>query len=270
MQFELFRLSLLGKQLSLFHEGPIPSREEWLRKVFSESINFTHRQVQFHYVPDLDADTAQLVGRIGRRRLARENDPPESGFKETERPSWHAMRVLIDPTTHDDGQKVAIERDSTVAKCFPAFRSLVGAINRRNDNPYEIVVEVIFEAANFWAFVAEHKIITWVSFEYVAPNMFGLQDDIDRDMRDAKAVENANKVKLRLDNHEGLNVDTPRIRKSVEYTSRGTGVTKAKAKDGAHYSSEDSVKTEQIPDQNESPPSWNDLAKRVFRRIFDV
>ena len=266
---EFFRLSLLGKQLSLFSKQPVPSREAWLREIFSAPINFTHHKIQFHYVPDTEAGLDVIAGRLGRSRKSKENDPPEAGFKETERAAWKAMRILIDPTHHPDGQKVIIERDANVGKCFTALTALIKAINRRQDNPYEIIVEVISEAADFWGFVAEHKTITSVTFEYVAPNMFGIHDDIDADVRDAKAVENSNKVQLRLENREGLNVDTPRIRKSVEYTSRGTGKTKAVAKDRARFNSEDHVKTEHLPDED-GELSWNDLAKRVIRRIFDV
>jgi hypothetical protein len=250
-----------------------PSREQWLRRVFASEITFTHRRNQFHFVPDRDLQRATpglIVGRIGRKRTSQENEPPESGLRETERTAWHAALVIIDPTQHGDGQKMAIERDTTVStSCLSVFTSLAKTLNAiPSPHPYLIEVRAMAEAGSFWQFVEEHQTITTLRFEMVAPNMFGIQDDWDADMRELKATENADKAKFQTESKDGLKVDTPRIRKGVEKVARGTGTVRARAKDGAHYSSDESVKTVTI--EKDDDISWSELMKRIARRIFDV
>jgi hypothetical protein len=253
--------------------APSETREQWLRRTFSTEITFIHRQNQFHFVPDPEAQGEMpglIVGRIGRKRTSQENEPPESGFRETERTAWHAMLVIIDPSHHEDGQKVAIERDPTVStRCLAVFKSLLKILNQSpNGNPYLAEVRAIAEASTFWDFVAEHPVITALQFEMLAPNMFGIHDDWDADMKELKATENADKARFLTESKDGLIVDTPRIRKGVEKTARGTATVRARAKDGSHYSSDESVKTVAV--EREDEISWNELLKRIAKRIFNV
>jgi len=281
MLFELFRLSLLERPLDLFdaleeRDGGArrETREAWLRRMFSGEITFTYRQNRFHFVPDpvLQSETNRtIVGRLGRKRITQENEPPESGLRETEHTAWHAMYVLIDPTHHEDGQKMAIQRDATVAtSCLAVFQSLVSSINRgSNPEPYLIEVRALSEANSFWEFAAEHPVITSLQFEMVAPNMFGIQDDWDADMKELKATENADKAKFLTESKDGLNVNTPRVKKGVEKTARGTATVKARAKDGARYSSDESVRTVTVQEKDDDI-TWGELMKLIVRRIFNV
>lgn len=278
MLFELFRLSLSERPVTLMDlmeardEIP-PNREQWLRRTFSQEITFIHRQNQFHFVPDRDLQRdapGLIVGRIGRKRTSQENEPPESGLRETERTAWHAQLVVIDPSHHADGQKMAIERDFTVStSCLSVFKSLVKNLNQSSDaNPYIVEVRAIAEANTFWDFVSEHQTVTVLQFEMLAPNMFGIQDDWDADMKELKATENADKARFLTESKDGLVVDTPRVRKGVEKAARGTATVRARAKDGARYSSDESVKTVTVEKDDEI--SWNELMKRIARRIFHV
>jgi hypothetical protein len=285
--FELFRLSLVERQYDIidFIEAsvetpsgarrlPETNRETWLREVLSHEISFVHRRIRFHYVPDPDL-TAQadgiLVGRIGRKRTAKENDPPESGLKETERTVWHAMLIAVDPTSHGDGQKVAIERDATVATCYAVLKSLANAVNKlRPATPYVVTALPLTEGDSFWEFVREHHVITSLTFEMIAPNMFGLQDDWDADMKALKEIENADKAKFQTESRDGLKVDNPRVRKGVEHTARGTATLKARAADHSTYSSENSIRTTSVEGSAPDDISWSELMRRIVRRIFRV
>lgn len=277
MQFDLIRLNLIERSSDLFtaidYPQGLPLRETWLRQVFSEEVRFGHEKQPFHYVPDLDAMKASpdwIIGRIGRRKTARENKPPEDGMKETEREAWHAMRVIIDPAHHTDGQKVAIERDSSVAGSFAAFRSLAKQIsNRQPPEPYTIEPEAIYEASSFWDFVDKHPVITSVTFEFLAPNMFGLDDDYAKDRAELKANENSDRTKVQLNSKDGLKVHTALVNKAVDSISKGTGKVKARSKYKHTYDSEDQIKSALIPEM-EKNMSWNDLAKVVVSRIFRI
>ena len=281
MLFELLRLSLVERSQNLLdyideqNSGRSrPSREEWLRRVFSTDITFIHRKSQFHFVPDaqLQRETNGLiVGRVGRKRTTQENEPPESGLRETEHTAWHAMFALLDPSHHDDGQKIAIERDVAVAtSCLAVLQSLANSINRRsNPEPYVLFVRTIAEASSFWQFAEHHPVITSLQFEMIAPNMFGINDDWDADMKELKATENADKARFSTESKDGLNVKTPRVQKGVEKTARGTATLKARAKDGPRFSSDETVQTVMVQDKDENI-SWSDLMKLIARRIFNV
>jgi hypothetical protein len=74
MQFELLRLLMVDRaQPGLFprlpHGGGTFTREEWLRDVFGQEIDFEHRGGRFHYSPvrDHDGGSAVLVGLVGTR-----------------------------------------------------------------------------------------------------------------------------------------------------------------------------------------------------------
>lgn len=278
MIFEQFRLSLVERDATLLDiiERPFGrpvSRQVWLQKVFTHEQTFTHRKQQFHFVPDFELTREVeniIVGRIGRKRTSKENEPPESGLKETERQAWQAMFILVDARAHEDGQKAALERDQSIAQCLPVFKSLVNAINRSYPTrPYNIEVLPLSEESSFWAFAKDHPEITRLTFEMIAPNMFGIHDDWDADMRELKATENADRARVQTESKDGMKVDTPRIHKGIEHVGRGTATLKARAKDRSSFSSDDAVKTVATPDKTDEI-SWNELLKMIVARIFRV
>jgi hypothetical protein len=123
MQFELFHFSMIERgQGELFDQSPAPVREKWLRDVFSQKITFMHRGEQFHYVPEtgMGVDPHPLiVGRIGRQVSMRENEPPEAGLHETHRIAWLASFLIIDPRSHAEGQKAAMQYREDIGKPLP-------------------------------------------------------------------------------------------------------------------------------------------------------
>ena len=216
-----------------------PSREEWLRDTFSRNIIFRHQNLKFNYVPisGLD-DPTFIAGRIGRLRHLHENAPPERGLEEVERDAWKAVLFLLDPRHHDSGQKAAIEKNGQVGKPRPIAAALAAHINAQQPRPpYTLEVASIAKRETFWEFVEKHNVVS-VTFELLAPNMFGIDGDMDQETRDFKEKENANRVTLSLQNEDGLRLETSRVRAAVNYTHKGGGATKARAKDGATFNSE--------------------------------
>src|SRR5687767_4380358 len=81
--------------------GGVFTREGWLRDIFTKSIAFRHRGIEFYYVPTPDLTRPEIiVGRVGRQVIAVENQPPDAGFSETQHEAWRAGIVLIDPRHH--------------------------------------------------------------------------------------------------------------------------------------------------------------------------
>lgn len=279
MQLELLRLSLLERrQLDVFAElGPDGrewTREGCIRHVFSARIDFTHRTEAFCYVPERNdpARPAVLVGRIGRRISIEENEPPEQGLSEIRRDAWRAAVVLIDPRYHEDGQKVALERNNRVGRPISLFDSLVEQVNRENIYlPYVFEASAIVDAPTFWDFVREHKQqITTVEFEFIAPNMFGPEDDYHEELTAMRDTEKVRKARLKLENPDGLELETNKVKAAVNYTSRGGGAVRARARNGQKFNSKDKVKRLSIKEDRKDPPSILALIKQATALIFGL
>lgn len=243
MLYDLLHLSVLrrsgGPLLDIMEEGTVPAREAWLRSIFSKPIAFSHRGGTFHYAPQVGIDDTIIVGRIGRPFTAVENAPPEENLSEITHSAWKAAITLLDPRHHEDGQKVAMQSLGTVGRPLALFESLAAQINSSDPaQPYVLEVSNIAEEETFWNFVKEHQgEIVDAEFELIAPNMFGQEDDFDKEMKAMKEEEKIKKVKFGLENEEGLNLDTKRVRETAKYAARGGGTIKAKTKTGKRFNS---------------------------------
>lgn len=276
MQFEMMRLSLVQRpQADAFErrarDGRPLTREEWLREVFKQGIQFQHRGAIFHYAPEVGHDVrGAIVGRIGREVTVAENEPPEGHLAPKERGVWRAAVVLIDPTHHEDGQKVAVEHLAAVGSPVPIFESLAGQINVRSE-PFVLEVNAIVPSETFWNFVRAHEgDVTSIQFEFVAPNMFGEADDYDREMRDMHQQERAQKAKLKLESKDGLNLNTGRVKRAADYTIKGAGSIEARTRSGKKYSSKEKAQRVSIPNKDIDSLSVQNLFSRLFERIFSV
>jgi hypothetical protein len=228
MQVDLLRLVLVERaQVDAFERpgGREMGREQFLRTVFSERIEFVHKGHEFHFVPAEDAvhafagvpETAYIVGRIGRPHLVIENEPPEEGLSEIDREAWVASAIIIDPTHHADGQKAAFEHKRIVGRPLAIFRSLTEYLNERTPKePYFIEINAIVDPETFWDFEEKNRgEIIAIEFDLVAPNMFGTRHDLDAELRALRDHERIEKAKLELENRDGLKLDTQRVREAV-------------------------------------------------------
>lgn len=273
MQFEMVRLSLLARPDLFARRGPDGaefSREEWLRDVFGREIDFQHRGEAFHYSPELEQDLGGAVaGRIGREVTTAENESPAGHLAPKKHRTWKAAAVLIDPTHHEDGQKAAIEHAPTIGKPVAIFESLAAQINA-NPEPFILEANAIVPSETFWNFVKNNEgEITSVEFEFVAPNMFGEADDYDSEMRDMQKHEKVQKAKLRIENKDGLNLQTNRVRQAADYANKGAGSTRAVTKKRKKYNSKEKAQKVSIPKKEigDDPP-LKDLIPRIFKRIL--
>jgi hypothetical protein len=250
MRFELARLFLMArKQVDAFERrkpnGQPLNREEWLRAVLSEPIEYTHRNSSRWYVPDRRAMKAvdRIVARIGRKKQIKENDP-ENDLKEFLRDSWTACLLIIDPSSHDDGQKVAIEQSSGIGSGYKNLESLIAHINSFSPpEPYFIELHHITDQSTFWDYVNNHKgKITSITLEVTAPNMFGGEGSFEEDVRKLRDREKARRIKETIENEDGLEPDTDRMRDAVSYATRGGGRVRAKAKNAPAYDSNEDRK----------------------------
>ncbi|MEZ0170775.1 hypothetical protein [Microvirga sp. TS319] len=280
MRFDLIRLMLLVRQQGHFWEarnpdGSLPTREEWLRMVFSRRIDFDHRGARYSFVPaqpSLAAAVSGMVtGKVGRQRVVKENEPPDQGLEETEREQWKAVEIVVDPRAHDDGQKAALAFDKDVGQPLALMRALADALNSRlPPAPYVIEANGIVDPNTFWHFVQENEgEITSVTFELVAPNMFGIRNDLDREMRELRENEKARKAKFTLQNEDGLHLTTDRVRETANYTAEGGGNIAARTKKGKRFNSKNKTKSAIISDAEMDGEDQPSRFRRIIQAIFD-
>lgn len=248
--FELFHLSLLEvRQLGLFEDGPRPTREEWLRQVFNSRFEFQHRSVICHWVPD-HTDPTFIAGNVVRSHPRRHHVSPEEGAFEVVSEEWQGAIVLIDPVDHPDGQKVSFERDSTLGEPRAVLQSLIASINATPTAPYVIEPKPIFNEARFWSWAAAHEYrLKRISFELIAPNMFGSKSALDEDMK-YLGESGVSKVKITMDEGtrpEGIDAQNDQIKQGVDYAAQGGGSITAKAKNGDSFASTNNTKTTTLP-----------------------
>lgn len=248
--FELFHLSLLDTaQIDMFEVSPRLSREEWLRHAFGARFAFQHRSVECHWVPDPSTKDI-IAGNVVRSHSHRHHKPPEEGGAEVVSEEWQGAIVLIDPAHHEDGQKVSFERDVTLGRPRAVLQSMLAFINAMPGAPYVIEPKPIFNEARFWAWAAAHEYrLKRISFELVAPNMFGSKTSLDEDMRDLGS-SGVSKVRIVMDEGkrvDGIDAKNDQIKQGVDYAAQGGGSITAKAKNGDAFDSTNSTRTTTLP-----------------------
>lgn len=254
MHFDVFRISLLKKQqedmfVDAAASGGAQNREDFLRYLFGSPIKFKHRGAEMHFVPDNTVDSGHLIaGRIGRASVETENDPPEDGLHEKEREAWHGSLVLIDPRHHADGQKLAMADKQQVGKPNALLLSLAKHFNEVSRIPnYVFEIGPIINAETFWTFVEKNKgQVTSVKFEVIAPNMFGQRHEFDREMRQFRDNEKAERVNIELKSEHGLELNTQRVENAVAYAAESGGNIIAKTPK-KRYNSKKNTKRVTIP-----------------------
>lgn len=286
MRIDLLHVSLSPrKQRDLFGRGeraPSPSKEEWLREIFSQEIQFTHQKEQFYFVPEtaVNQDTVIprgqkfVAGRIGRKTISTENEPPEARLNPIMREVWHASAVVIDPQPTDpDGQRVAMEFHPTVGDPAAVFDSLCDAINAlRPPEFYNISSKPIFDDYDFWKFVNDNKDdINYVRFDLLAPNMFDITGDIGEGIRTLEKHERIQSVGVELRSNDALELESERLGNLTEYVSKGGGSLRARTRTGKRFNSKRKSKHQFIKDEKtdkDKPPSTLQRISRIIGSVF--
>lgn len=247
--FELFHLSLLERAQGELFDGGRPSREQWLRSSFSEQFTFTHRSRVYWWVP-AKTDPNFIAGNIARSHPRRHHTPPEEGAMEVISDEWQGAMVIIDPTHHDDGQKLSFERDDIIGRPRSVLPSLLGHLNRQSMAPYMIVPKPIFRKSSFWDWAAAHEFkLRRITFEFIVPNMFGAKNGFDEDMEELGRA-GVTRALTTLDHGNrggGIDARSDAVRHGVDYAAQGGGEVSARALNGENYNSTTDAETATLP-----------------------
>ncbi|MCY4645573.1 MAG: hypothetical protein OXE73_01625 [Gammaproteobacteria bacterium] len=269
--FELFRLSLLVRpQLHAFNQqddAQPQSRESWIRQVFQDRQPFERRGIRHEFVA-LDGDGDAIVGKVGKLINREENEPPERSLTEVTRDAWTASVMVVDPTEHDDGQKIAIEKNREIGASRATVRALCDAINQRySSDRYVIEVAPIVDGDDFWRYATKHKgRVRNVTFNFIVPNMFRSVDALDKDLKKWRDEENAQQVSLKLNANNGLRLESSEVATAVDYVQRGGGSITAQDMDGKGYNSNNSIKNTRVEGMIKSSV---DSIRNAIQRIMD-
>lgn len=162
------------------------------------------------------------------------------------------------------------------------LKNLLSEINDRYPgSPYVIEAAQIVEEQSFWQWAKQHEgRITSITLDFIAPNMFGSDDEFSKEMEAFRDSERAEKVRLTVANQDGVQPDTPRMHRAVSYASKGGGRVRAramrpgKAKNGSKvskgdtYNSDDSVKRSFLDDVKETGAELIEVARKLSKRIL--
>jgi hypothetical protein len=220
------------------------SREAWVRFALEERFSFHHRaEAELYWVPRQGSDDL-IIGLLEKQRPHVAHRPPDKGGEEMVVDEWQGAWVLIDPTHHDEGQRVAVEND-VVGDPQAMLRSLAAAINRRTDKPYHIESEPLFDGSRFWSFSEEHShIMRSIEFDFVVPNMWGTESDLEEDLKDTGKQTGAQRVRVGFDSEDGVRTQNAKVEEGVNYAEKGAGTIRARAMDGRRfYSNKQPLKT---------------------------
>jgi len=271
MDVYLFRLSLKEREAPDLFSFDAPAagmdREAWLRHVFGTQRHFRHYGSDFIYRPEQSTAPPRstlIFGWFGRVKRMAERTPPEEGFLPTEHGGWQAIFVALDPVSHDNGQKLAIEYDSEIGRPGAILSSFVRDLNSDGESPYSLNAFPILSAGSFWDFAHSHRneIIT-LSFDVAVPNMFNGVSDFEEELRALQKNENVAEVDTTLKSDGVLKHDSERIRDIVNYVDRGAGKLSAEALDGAIYKSSEHevhVSVEMEHHSNNIDRFWRDIS----------
>jgi hypothetical protein len=244
--FSILHLSLVERQQRdlLAFRG---TREAWLREALKETFEFSGWGGKaLVWVPKGQRNDL-IYGLIQGKKVHSFHDAPSDGGAEKEEPFWQGAYLFLDPRHHDDGQKLAIEND-VLGKPRTLAKALFDHINARPDNPYNCVAELTFDETDFWKFAKESGgILKYIKFEFVVPNMWGPQNDLEEDLKSTGKETGSDQVDVTLKGKDGVTTDNEKVRTAVAYAGRGAGVVKAKSRTGRRFSSSTQPTTKIVP-----------------------
>lgn len=245
--FTLFHFSMIPIAQTTFAMRRSDTREDWLRHALNDSFEFDHLGgSKLYWVPQGSADEC-ILGLIQKTKIHELHEPPEKGGGEITKEEWQGAYVMVDPTHHDEGQRIAVEND-VVGKPTALIKSLARYLNQRDEAPFQIEIEPLWDASRFWAFANAHdNVMKRIEFDFVVPNMWSTESDLDADLRDTGNVTGAERVNIGFRSHHGVSTDNTKVREGVEYAERGAGTLVARAMDGTRFRSTKTLLISRIP-----------------------
>lgn len=265
--FSLFHLSLIPPREN-FIAARTMSREQCLRHALSKPFEFISTDGSvIHWLPGESVDEC-IFGILTNKSLFKTNEPPNWTDHKINSDDAQGTYVLLDPTHHNEGQKLALENTPS-GKPAISPQKFIGEINTIIKKLYIIYFEPIFDDTYFWDFAQKQDMVLHsIKFDFVVPNMFGANSSLEEDLRNINSQTGAERVIIKLKGDNGVFVDSEKIRNAVNYAKQGAGTIKAKAQNGDTYSSSQKPITTEVALANKETQSVLDYFRFLKGKIL--
>ncbi|MCR9235663.1 MAG: hypothetical protein NXI17_03240 [Alphaproteobacteria bacterium] len=176
----------------------------------------------------------------------------------------------MDPTDHNDGQKVAFEYRTDVAMPEPILASLASHFDGGEiSEPFSISAFPITQSRSFSKFAEQNAgTITSITYDVAVPNMFNNPGDFTDEMKVLRDKGNVSRVKTELKSDGALDTAGSNLNEIAEHVEKGGGRITAKTMDGGRYQSDDYLVTEEIDTgqaETETGSFWQKIAVAIDR-----
>ena len=148
--------------------------------------------------------------------------------------SYPPTRIFID--NNPERQLIAVERNGVFSKTESVIKMIFRCINNIINNEYlTSEYSPLYNEGTFWNFVHEHSgDISYIKFIFITPNMSNISDVLSTQIKQtAKNIKAAHtEMQFSASQNASLSVDDSdeNFNGLVEYTARGCGSVKVKAK----------------------------------------
>jgi hypothetical protein len=255
MKFQYFTYFLNPlEQKALFTDNR--DKNDVLREIFKKGkIEYEVRGAKLAFVL-VSSKNNYFVARLGKRASIKRNSPPENKFEETHEENWPYCTIIINTNTNSEtGQKIAFEFKSNIFPSpFEQLRHLADELNTHIfSSGYAIAINPVTEEKEFWKLIEDnHDKIEKLTFSFNAPNLFGIKNSLNEDLKELQKEYSSTKVSLELENPDGKLVipKNDLTNQSIEYVTKGGGQysIKIKGKYKKVISSKDNIKTKTFDD----------------------
>lgn len=220
-----------------------------------------------------------IIGRVGRKSKIKRYLSPEKNFKIQDEENWPLCDVVFYLSSdREKGQKIAFEyKVGVFSSPNEQLKYLAEKINEElMTYGYVLSINPVTEEQEFWKIINENKgKVEKLSFTFNAPNLFGLTNNLNEDLKNAAKEYNINKTTIELENSNGqllVPESSELVKQGVEYVAKGGGQYSIKLKGRGRRVLESSNKTvtktfdfeglEIVTDDGE-------LAKEILKKIFE-
>lgn len=256
MKLVYFRIFVArASQLSLLDDTSL-SKPELIEKAFTstnEPVYFNSGDRKYAYVVNKIAPP-YIYASLAKQSQVKIQHSPEEDFETEAIETWPNVPIIINTSADpESGQTVAVELNKAVFE-FPhvQIRRLVTELNRLilKNLGYEMAINPITERNDFWDTVKQYDgNINSVEFEFAAPNLFGTNDSLNNELKDARDSFGMTKTSIKLENSEGeLHVPESNqfVKEGIKYISDGGGEYKIRLTDRRTVTSDDSIKSKVV------------------------
>lgn len=220
-----------------------------------------------------------IHGKIGRQGNIKIHEVGEDQFIEKSIETYPNCNIFF--YTNDEkgfnGQKIALQVDNEVYRNPNLFMSKIEeALNRHLYlHGYAININPVLNIDKFWDAIDKYDgKIDRITLNYAVPNLFGINNSLESDLKNDAKKYGATNVSLVFENKNGelkLNKEDKLLNESAQYISNGGGSFKIKAKGvKAEFNSSKDIKTISIEEAIVESTNQSILEKICAKLFYNL